>query len=50
MVAVIKNEHTRAQMSTLDDEWVTQQRPVMTLAQTLAYAAERDRKSATDAV
>jgi hypothetical protein len=50
LVAVIKNEHTKAQMSTLDDEWAARPGPVMTLAQTLAYAAERGKKSATDAV
>lgn len=43
VVAVIKNEHTKAQMSALDDEWANHSGPVMTLAETLAYAAKRDK-------
>ncbi len=42
VVAVIKNEHTKVQMSALDDEWVNHKGPVMTLAETLAYADKRD--------
>lgn len=41
VVAVIKNEHTKAQMSALDDEWAAHGGPCMTLAETLAYAAAR---------
>ena len=47
-MAVIKNEHTKAQMSALDDEWVNQKGPVMTLAETLAYAAKRDKTTSSD--
>ena len=42
-VAVIKNEHTKAQTSALDDEWAVYNGPVVTLAETLAYAAKRDK-------
>ena len=50
MVTVIKNEHTKEQMNTLDDEWLNNKGPIMTLAETLAYAAERDKKGTTSAL
>lgn len=49
VVTVIKNEHTKEQMSALDDEWLTNKGPVMTLAETLAYAAKRDKERAANA-
>ncbi len=47
-VAVIRNEHTKAEMNALDDEWLNASQPIMTLAETLAYAAERDKKRITN--
>lgn len=49
VVTVIKNEHSKEQMSALDDEWLTNKGPVMTLAETLAYAAKRDKERAANA-
>jgi len=49
VVTVIKNEHTKEQMNALDDEWLNNKGPIMTLAETLAYAAEKDKKRATSA-
>jgi hypothetical protein len=49
VVTVIKNEHTKDQMNALDDEWLNNKGPVMTLAETLAYAAEKDKKRAASA-
>lgn len=49
VVTVIKNEHTKEQMNALDDEWLNKKGPIMTLAETLAYAAERDKKGTTSA-
>jgi phosphate-selective porin len=49
VVTVIKNEHTKEQMNALDDEWLNSKGPIMTLAETLAYAAEKDKKRATSA-
>jgi hypothetical protein len=48
VVTVIKNEHTKDQMNALDDEWLNNKGPVMTLAETLAYAAEKDKKRAAN--
>lgn len=42
-MAVIKNERTKARTSALDDEWAVYNGPVVTLAETLAYAAKRDK-------
>lgn len=49
MVTVIKNEHTKEQTNALDDEWLNNKGPIMTLAETLVYAAERDKKGTTSA-
>ena len=38
MVAVIKNEHTKAQMSQLDDEWANYKGPRLTLQQAFDLA------------
>lgn len=46
---MIKNEHTKEQMNALDDEWLNNKGPMMTLAETLAYAAEKAKKRATNA-
>lgn len=35
---VIKNEHTKAQMSQLDDEWANQPGPYLTLADAFELA------------
>ena len=35
-VAVIKNEHTKAQMSQLDDEWANYPGPYLMLAEVIA--------------
>jgi hypothetical protein len=50
LVAVIKNNLTEEEMDELGEQWANHTGPYMTVAETLAYAAERDRKSATDAV
>jgi hypothetical protein len=34
-MAIIKNEHTKAEMSQLDDEWANHQGPYLTLEQLL---------------
>ena len=49
-VAVIKNNLTEQEMDELGEQWANHTGPYMTVAETLAYAAERDRKSATDAI
>jgi len=49
VVTVIKNEHTKEQMNALDDEWLNNKGPIMTLAETLAYAAEKAKNRATGA-
>ena len=49
VVTVIKNEHTKEQMNALDDEWLNNKGPMMTLAETLAYAAEKAKNRATSA-
>jgi hypothetical protein len=49
VVTVIKNEHTKEQMNALDDEWLNNKGPMMTLAETLAYAAEKAKNRATGA-
>jgi hypothetical protein len=49
-VAVIKNGLTKKKMDELGEQWANHTGPYMTVAETLAYAAKRDRKSAADAV
>ena len=44
LIAVIKNSMTAEEMDEAGEQWVNHQGPYMTLAETLAYAAERDRK------
>ena len=50
MVAVIKNNLTEKEMDELGEQWANHPGPYMTVAETLAYAAERAKKSAADAV
>lgn len=50
LIAVIKNNLTEEEMDELGEQWANHTGPYMTVAETLAYAAERDRKSAADAV
>ena len=45
MVAVIKNEHTKAQMSQLDDEWANHQGPYLTLEQAFELARNSQQQS-----
>jgi len=49
LVAVIKNSLTDEEMDKAGEQWVNHQGPYMTVAETLAYAAERDKKRAADA-
>lgn len=48
-IAVIKNGMTEKEMAESGEAWATHQGPYMTLAETLAYAAERDKKKAAGA-
>ena len=41
-VAVIKNEHTKGQMSALDDEWANQIGPYLTLSEVIALEKSRN--------
>lgn len=50
LVAVIKNNLTEQEMDELGEHWANHQGPYMTVAETLAYAAKRDKRSAADAV
>ena len=43
-VAVIKNSLTKQEMKESGEHWAAHQGPYMTVAQTLAYAAERDKQ------
>ena len=45
MVAVIKNEHTKSQMSQLDDEWANHQGPYLTLEQAFELARSSQQPS-----
>ena len=49
-VAVIKNGLTKKQMDELGEQWANHPGPYMTVAETLAYAAKRDKKAAANAV
>lgn len=49
LVAVIKNSLTDEEMDKAGEQWVNHQGPYMTVAETLAYAAERDKKRAANA-
>ena len=49
LVAVIKNSLTEQEMDDAGKHWSNHQGPYMTVAETLAYAAERDKKLAADA-
>jgi hypothetical protein len=44
LVAVIKNGHTDAELDEMEERWLNHQGPYMTLAETLAYAAQRDKE------
>ncbi len=44
LVAVIKNNLTEQEMDASGEHWANHQGPYMTVAQTLAYAAERDKQ------
>ncbi len=50
LVAVIKNNLTEQEMDESGEHWANHPGPYMTVAETLAYAAERDKKAAADAV
>jgi hypothetical protein len=49
LVAVIKNNLTKQEMDETGEHWANHQGPYMTVAETLAYAAERDKNRAVDA-
>lgn len=49
-VAVIKNGLTKKQMDESGEHWANHPGPYMTVAETLAYAAKRDKKAAADPV
>lgn len=42
-IAVIKNGMTKQEMDESGEHWVNHKGPYMTVAETLAYAAERDK-------
>ena len=44
LVAVLKNSLTEQEMKESGEHWAVHQGPYMTVAQTLAYAAERDKQ------
>jgi hypothetical protein len=48
LVAVIKNNLTEQQMDASGEHWANHQGPYMTVAETLAYAAEKDKKRAAN--
>lgn len=48
-VAVIKNGHTEAELDEMGKRWLNHQGPYMTVAETLAYAAERAKKASGEA-
>jgi hypothetical protein len=48
LVAVIKNNLTKQEMDQAGQHWANHPGPYMTVAETLAYAAERDKKRAAD--
>ncbi len=50
LVAVIKNNLTEKEMDESGEHWANHPGPYMTIAETLAYAAKRDKKSAADSV
>ena len=50
LVAVIKNNLTEKEMDESGEHWANHPGPYMTVAETLAYAAKRDKKAAADAV
>ena len=43
LIAVIKNGMTEQEMNESGEHWVNHKGPYMTVAETLAYAAERDK-------
>ena len=43
LIAVIKNRMTEQEMNESGEHWVNHKGPYMTVAETLAYAAERDK-------
>ena len=45
LVAVIKNNLTEQEMKESGEHWANHQGPYMTIAQTLAYAADRDKQT-----
>jgi hypothetical protein len=47
LVAVIKNSLTEQEMHEAGKRWVNHKGPYMTVAQTLAYAAERAKQKST---
>lgn len=49
LIAVIKNGMTEQEMNESGEHWVNHTGPYMTVAETLAYAAERDKNRATSA-
>lgn len=48
MVAVIKNNLTEQEMDASGEHWANHQGPYMTVAETLAYAAEQAKKRAAE--
>lgn len=46
LITVIKNGMTEQEMNESGEHWANHPGPYMTLAETLAYAAERDKKLA----
>jgi hypothetical protein len=50
LVAVIKNNLTKQEMDEAGEHWANHPGPYITVAETLAYAAERDKKRAADGV
>ncbi len=50
LVAVIKNNLTEQEMDESGEHWANHPGPYMTVAETLAYAAKRDKKAAADSV
>ena len=49
LVAVIKNNLTEQEMAEAGEHWANHRGPYMTVAETLAYAAERAKKPSGDA-
>ena len=48
LIAVIKNGMTEQEMNESGEHWVNHKGPYMTVAETLAYAAERDKTLAAN--